>query len=232
MRRAAFFDVDGTVVAGDIVRYGVEIRTMDRTRLGRLAWIAGFLPRVPWLMALDAWRRTAFQRSFYRVYRGLPADELERRAAALFRAYIEPRIFPDAVERIERHRARGDRVVLVTGSVEPIVAPLAEHLGVSSVIAPRLAVEDGRLTGELEEPPIAGERKAEKIAAFAAENEIDLGVSVAYGDSADDLPMLALAGRAAVVNPRGRLLDQAMARNWEILYWELEVRGGSHEVDP
>jgi HAD superfamily hydrolase (TIGR01490 family) len=223
MRRAAFFDVDGTVVAGDIVRYGVEIRTMDRSRLGRLAWILGFLPRVPWLMALDAWRRAAFQRSFYRLYRGLPADELERRAAALFRAYVEPRIFPDAVERIERHRARGDRIVLISGSIEPIVAPLAEHLRVSSVIAPRLAVESGRLTGELEEPPIAGERKADKMAAFASENEIDLDASVAYGDSADDLPMLELAGRAGVVNPRGRLLDHAMARNWEILYWDVDA---------
>lgn len=222
MRRAAFFDVDGTVVAGDIVRYGIEIRTMDRTRLGRLAWTLGFLPRVPWLLALDAWRRSAFQRSFYRLYRGLAADELERRAAALFQAYIEPRIFPDAVERIERHRARGDRVVLITGSIEAIVAPLAEHLGISSVIAPRLAVDNGRLTGELEEPPIAGERKAEKLAAFAAENGIDLGASVAYGDSADDLPMLELAGRAGVVNPRGRLLDHAVARGWEILYWEAD----------
>lgn len=223
MKRAAFFDVDGTVVAGDIVRYGVEIRTMDRSRLGRMAWIAGFLPRVPWLLALDAWRRAAFQRSFYRVYRGMPVDEFERRAAALFTEYIEPRIFPDAVERIERHRARGDRVVLVTGSIAPIVAPLAEHLRVSAVLAPRPAVEDGRLTGELEEPPIAGERKAEKMAAFAAENGIDLAASFAYGDSADDLPMLESTGRVGVVNPKGRLLDHAVARNWEILYWEAEA---------
>lgn len=222
MRRAAFFDVDGTVVASDIVRYGVEIRTMHRSRLGRALWIAAFLPRVPWLLALDAWRREAFQRSFYRIYRGLEAAELERRAAALFRDYVQPRIYPQAVERIERHRARGDRVVLVTGSIETIVAPLAEHLGVSTVIAPRLAVEGGRLTGELTEAPVAGERKAERMAAFAAERGIDLEASIAYGDSADDIPMLARAGRAAVVNPRGRLLDQAMARKWEILYWEVE----------
>lgn len=220
MRRAAFFDVDGTVVAGDIVRYGIEIRTMHRSRLGRLAWIAAFLPRVPWLLALDAWRREAFQRSFYRVYRGLDADELERRAAALFRAYIEPRIYPQAVERIERHKARGEQVVLVTGSIDSIVAPLAEHLGVQSVIAPRLAVEGGRLTGELVGSPVAGEEKAERMAAFAAENGIDLAASTAYGDSPDDLSMLERAGRAAVVNPRGRLLDQAVARNWEILYWD------------
>jgi HAD superfamily hydrolase (TIGR01490 family) len=175
---------------------------------------------VPWLLALDAWRREAFQRSFYRVYRGLDADELERRAAALFRAYVEPRIYPQAVERIERHKARGEKVVLVTGSIEQIVAPLAEHLGIQSVIAPRLAVAAGRLTGELEGTPVAGEEKARRVVKFAAENDIDLGASTAYGDSADDLPMLERAGRTAVVNPRGRLLDQAAARSWEILYWD------------
>ncbi|HEY7471139.1 MAG TPA: HAD family hydrolase [Gemmatimonadota bacterium] len=219
MRRAAFFDVDGTVVASDIVRYGIEIRTMHRSRLGRLAWIAAFLPRVPWLLALDAWSREAFQRSFYRVYRGLETDELARRAAALFRDYVEPRIYPEARERIDRHRARGEQVVLVTGSIDAIVAPLAESLGVSSVIAPGLEAEGGRLTGELDQAPIAGERKAQRMAAFAAEHGIDLDGSIAYGDSADDLPMLTTAGRAAVVNPKGRLLDQAMARKWEILYW-------------
>lgn len=167
MRRAAFFDLDGTVVASDIVRYGIEIRTMDRSRLARWAWIAGFLPRVPWLLALDAWRREAFQRSFYRVYRGLEAAELERRAAALLRAYVEPRIFPQALDRIERHRARGEPVVLVTGSIDAIAAPLAERLGASGVIAPRLEVRDGRLTGELADPPIAGERKAQRMAEYA-----------------------------------------------------------------
>jgi phosphoserine phosphatase len=102
------------------------------------------------------------------------------------------------------------------------VAPLAEHLGVSSVIAPGLETEGGRLTGELDQAPIAGERKAQRMAAFAAEKGIDLEASIAYGDSADDLPMLSRAGRAAVVNPTGKLLDQAMARNWEILYWEVD----------
>ena len=221
MRRAAFFDVDGTLVASDIVRYGIEIRTMDRSRLGRAAWIAGFLPRVPWLLALDAWRREAFQRAFYRVYRGLEAEELDRRATALFHAYVEPRIYPQAIERIERHRSRGEPVVLVTGSIDTIVAPLAERLGASGVIAPRLAVRDGRLTGELAEPPVAGPRKAERMAAYAAERGIDLAASIAYGDSADDLPMLERAGRAAVVNPKGRLRDRAMERNWEILHWEV-----------
>ena len=86
----------------------------------------------------------------------------------------------------------------------------------------RVEMRDGRLTGELADPPVAGERKAQRMAEYAEARGIDLAESIAYGDSADDLPMLARAGRAAVVNPKGRLLDQAVARNWEILHWDLD----------
>lgn len=220
-RAAAFFDVDGTVVASDIVRYGVEIRTAEKGPWGRALWIAGFLPRVPWYLALDAFSRAAFQRAFYRLYRGMAPDELEERSEALFEHYVRPRIRPDAEARIERHAARGETVVFVTGSVDAIVRPLARHLGVNHVLAPRLEVADGRLTGALAEPPLAGERKAEAAAAWADENGVDLGASAGYADSLDDVPLLERVGRPAVINPGRRLLDHAVARDWTILRWDL-----------
>jgi hypothetical protein len=76
--RTAFFDVDGTLVASNIVRYGIEIRTQRMSPVLRRAWTAAYLPRVPWLLALDAVSRESFQRSFYRIYRGLDADEIDR----------------------------------------------------------------------------------------------------------------------------------------------------------
>lgn len=216
----AFFDVDGTIVASDIVRYGVEIRTAGKSSLGRALWIAAFLPRVPWYIALDAVSRAAFQRSFYRIYRGMEAEELVRRAEALFHHFVRPRIHPEALVRLERHAARGHRVVLVTGSVEPIVRPLADHLGVRDVLAARLEVVDGRVTGEMEGDPLAGERKGEAVADFAARHGIELARSHAYGDSLDDLAMLRRVGHPAVVNPSRRLRVRAIAGGWEILEWE------------
>lgn len=220
-RPAAFFDVDGTVVASDIVRYGVEIRTAAKGPWARRAWIAGFLPRVPWYLLLDAFSRAAFQRSFYRIYRGMTPGELEDRAEALFEHYVLPRIRPEAEARIERHAARGEPVVFVTGSVEAIVRPVARHLGVKHVLAPRLEVEAGRLTGALADPPLAGERKAEAAAAWAEAHGVDLAASAGYADSLDDVPLLERVGRPAVINPGRRLLDHAVARDWEILRWDL-----------
>jgi HAD superfamily hydrolase (TIGR01490 family) len=222
--RAAFFDVDGTLVDSDIVRYGVEIRTAAKGRAGRLLWMAGFLPRVPWYLALDAVSRAAFQKSFYRLYRGLPADEMERRSIALYESYVRPRLRPEALLRLQKHARKGDTVVLVTGSVEPIVRPLADDLGVRHVLAPRLEVTEGVVSGRLEGEPLAGEQKADAVRAFAGERGIDLTDSWAYGDSLDDLPMLEAVGRAAVVNPGRRLLERAAERGWEILRWPAGVR--------
>ncbi len=219
MSRAAFFDVDGTLVDSDIVRYGVEIRTADKGRAGRLLWTLGFLPRVPWYLGLDAVSRAAFQRSFYRLYRGMPADELEARARALVVEYVRPRLRPEGLLRLQHHARKGDRVVLVTGSVESIVRPLADEIGVRHVLAPRLRVEDGVVTGELEGEPLAGPRKAEAVGEFAREHDIDLAESFGYGDSLDDVPMLRAVGRPAAVNPGRRLRERAEAEGWDILRW-------------
>ncbi|HET9581425.1 MAG TPA: HAD family hydrolase [Gemmatimonadota bacterium] len=217
---AAFFDVDGTLVDSDIVRYGVEIRTAEMSAPRRALWIAGFLPRIPYYLVLDRKSRAAFQRAFYRVYRGLDPDDLEERSRALFHHYVEPRLFPAGLGRLTDHRRRGHRVVLVSGSVEAIVRPLAERLEVRDVLAPRLEAADGRLTGRLDRPPLAGERKADAVREFAQANDIDLEASFAYADSLDDLPMLEAVGRPAAVNPEGRLFDTALERGWDVYRWK------------
>lgn len=217
---AAFFDVDGTLVDSDIVRYGVEIRTAEMSAPRRALWIAAFLPRIPYYLALDRKSRAAFQRAFYRVYRGLAADDLEERSRALFHHHIEPRLFGAGLARLGDHRRRGHRVVLVSGSVEAIVRPLAARLEVRDVLAPRLETADGHLTGLLDRPPLAGDRKADAVREFARENGVDLEASFAYADSMDDLPMLEAVGRPAAVNPDGRLLEAALERGWDVYRWK------------
>ncbi len=216
----AFFDVDGTLVDSDIVRYAVGIRTAEMGPTLRRLWTAAFLPRIPYYLALDRKSRAAFQRSLYRIYAGLSTDDLKERAEALFHHHIEPRIYAAGRARVGDHRRRGHRVVLVSGSVEAIVRPLAASLGVEDVLAPRLEAFDGVLTGALEGPTLSGERKAEAVVGFAEAREIDLGASFAYADSQDDRPMLEAVGRPAAVNPDRRLLETALARGWDVYQWK------------
>jgi HAD superfamily hydrolase (TIGR01490 family) len=218
-RGAAFFDVDGTIVESNIVHYGVEIRTARMSAITRALWIATFLPRVPIYMVLDWFSRQAFQRAFYRLYRGISAVELEQRAVALFHDYVEPRIYREAERRIARHQGLGHRVVLVTGSLDAIVAPIAAHLGVQDTVTASLEARDGVVTGRLSTDPLSGHAKARAVRDFARAHNLDLAKSVAYGDSSDDVPMLGAAGRAAVINPGRRLRRTARRHGWEVLEW-------------
>ncbi|MGH7549176.1 MAG: HAD family hydrolase, partial [Gemmatimonadota bacterium] len=192
---AAFFDMDGTLVDSDIVRYAVGIRTGGMSPPLRWLWMAAFVPRIPYYLALDRKSRAAFQRALYRIYAGLSTDDLAERVEALFHHHIEPRIYAAGRDRVSEHRRKGHRVVLVSGSVEPIVRRLAECLAVADVLAPRLEAIDGRLTGALLGPPLSGERKAAAVVGFAEAQGIDLEASFGYADSLDDRPMLEAVGR-------------------------------------
>ncbi len=216
---AAFFDVDGTLVEGDIVRYYVRLRTSGMPRLLGALWTAGFALRVPWYLVLDTWSRRRFQRALYRNYARIAPRELEARAAAHFHRHLEPRLFPAALERIEEHRRRQHLVVLVTGSLRPIVAPLAEHVRASELLAPQLVEQGGAFTGELDGEPLAHERKADAVSEFVRRHDLDASACYAYADSLDDVPLLGRVGHAAVVNPGARLARLARERGWEILRW-------------
>lgn len=229
-QKGAFFDVDGTLVASNIVRYGVEIRTSGMGPGQRKLWTAAFLPRIPYYLALDSFRREAFQRAFYRTYRCVSPEDLRQRAEELFEHHIRPRLLPAAVARVAEHRNRGDRVVLVSGSLEEIVQPVAEHLDVDDIIAVRLRISDGAHTGELEGQPLAGQTKADAVSEYAAENRISLSRSFAYADSLDDVPMLQTVGRPAVVNPGRRLLQIARARGWGVYVWDSTIPGTAPQV--
>jgi HAD superfamily hydrolase (TIGR01490 family) len=117
------------------------------------------------------------------------------------------------------HRARGDRVVLVSGSIRPIVEPLARHLDVMDVIAPELEERGGVTTGALAAEPVAGRRKADAVVEFAARERVDLGTAWGYADSMDDVPMLEETGNPAVVNPGRKLERVARARGWDVWRW-------------
>jgi HAD superfamily hydrolase (TIGR01490 family) len=219
MNAAAFFDVDGTLLHGNIVSYYVHLRTHGMPAILRGLWIGGFALTVPYWMVLDRCSRSRFQRAFYRNYRRIAAADLETRARAHWERHMAPRLYEGALERIREHRRRGDAVVLVTGSLRPIVAPLAASLGVDEVLAPQLRVADGRFTGDLDGPPLAAEQKAAAAAACAARRGLDLGRCHAYADSLDDLPLLRRVGHPVAVNPGEALRRIAGREGWEILDW-------------
>jgi HAD superfamily hydrolase (TIGR01490 family) len=216
----AFFDVEGVVLDTTVAHFYTWLRTHGMPALDRAVFSAGLAARVPGWKLADRRSRAGFNRSFYRAYRGLSAAELRREAADVLSAFILPRVQHEAVRRIRAHRRRGDHVVLVTGALDFLVAPLA-HLA-DELVAARLVERDGIFSGELAEPPLTAEGRAALAARVAADRGADLADCHAYGDAVSDLGLLELVGHPHAVNPDFRLAREARRRRWTVHSWATE----------
>jgi HAD superfamily hydrolase (TIGR01490 family) len=216
----AFFDVEGVVLDATIVHAYAWLRTREMPHPDRELWLLGLGAKATAFRARDRVSRAAFNREFYRRYANLPAQELRDQAADALSDLILPRMHHAAVRRIRRHRARGDRVVLLTGALDFLVEPL-RHLA-DDLIAARLVEHAGQFTGELAEPPLTADGRASLAAAVAAEHGIALAECHAYGDAISDLPLLEVVGHPHAVNPDFRLAREARRRHWPVLHWEPE----------
>jgi len=225
-REATFFDVDGTLVQTTIAHYYAYFRRARMARPIAGIWHAWFLMKCGYFMILDRINRSMMNRVFYRGYRGLPVESTKAQSIQCYKDVILPRQFEQAPRAIEQHRQAGRRIVLVTGSIDFIIRPLAEALNVDAVLAARLVERDGHFTGALDGPPIGEQEKAVCIRRYAAQHNIDLSRSYGYGDSIADLPMLETVANAEVVNPDSALEAIARDRGWPIHRWTVAGQRG------
>lgn len=223
---AAFFDVDGTLVRSTIVHYYVYFRRRRLPGFLRELWYAAFLLKCVYFLVLDKIDRSRFNIAFYRSYRGLPATEIKALVGGCYDSVIKHRRYKEAKACIDEHRRAGQRIVLVTGSLDFIIAPLAEELAADAVIASSLVEVDGRFTGELDGSPIGQKEKARRVLEFARLHAIDLAQSHAYGDAIADLPMLETVKFPHVVNPDKALGEVARTRAWPVHHWTLSTPHG------
>lgn len=96
----------------------------------------------------------------------------------------------------------GHHIALVSGGFEPVIAPLVAELGIDHMRANNLEISDGVLTGALIGPIVDRAGKAQALKEFAAEHNIDLQQTIAIGDGANDLDMIALAGMGIAFNAK------------------------------
>jgi len=116
---------------------------------------------------------------------------------------------PGAMELVAAAQGAGWEVALVSGGFAEIVGPLAQTLGISRFRANRLEVVDGRLTGRTLGPVIDRGAKAHALQDFAGELSVTLADTVAIGDGANDLEMMAIAGLGIAFNAKPVVQAQA-----------------------
>lgn len=114
-----------------------------------------------------------------------------------------------APEMIAAVQAAGGKVAVVSGGFHEIIDPLAERLGLDHWRANRLEVADGVLTGRVIPPIVDAAAKAEALQEWADAAGIPIAQTLAVGDGANDLPMMALAGLSVGFDAKAPVRDLA-----------------------
>lgn len=218
----AFFDLDGTLVAG----FTAVILTQER--LLRRDMGVGELLSMVQASLNHTLGRIEFEDLIGKAASALAGrliDDLEEIGERLFVQRIESRIYPEMRELVRAHVARGHTVVLSSSALTIQVHPVARFLGIANMLTNKLeTTEDGLLTGGVEKPILWGPGKAAAVQRFAAEHDIDLKDSYFYADGDEDVALMYLVGNPRPTNPKGKMAAVARRRGWPIL--RFNSRGG------
>jgi HAD superfamily hydrolase (TIGR01490 family) len=228
-RQMAVFDLENTLIASNVVDSFAWLATRRLDDEDRLRLVLRTLREAPRLLALDRQDRGDFLRHFYRRYEGAPVARLEHDSWELWSDLLLAKAFPAGIRRVREHRRLGHRTLLITGALDVAIEPLRPLF--DDVMCASLGVRDGRYTGELLAGPPTGEARALLMADYAAVHGFDLAESVAYADSASDLPMLEAVGHPVAVNPETKLAAIARKRGWHVEHWP-KAAGGPRPLLP
>lgn len=190
MRRVAAFDLDGTLTRRDTF-LPFLLRSCGRAATARA--LLAEAPRLARGAAGDDRARDAAKAAVVRrLLAGRPLAPLAERAETYAEEVLATLVRPDAAARIASHRDRGHELVIISASPELYVGPLARSLGIDHVLGTVLEVDtDGILTGRLVGANCRGAEKVARLRAWLGPDPFELW---AYGDSAGDRELLALAG--------------------------------------
>ncbi|MGW0160644.1 HAD-IB family hydrolase [Mycobacterium sp. NPDC003323] len=222
----AFFDLDGTLVAG----FTGVLMTQDRLRRRQMS--AGEFIGMVQAGINHQLGRSEFEDLIgrgARMLRGNSISDLDELGERLFVQHVRDRIYPEMRAMVRAHQARGHTVVLSSSALTVQVEPVAQFLGIDNILSNKfIADEHGLITGEVEEPIIWGPGKANAVQKFSAENSVDLSKSYFYADGDEDVALMYLVGNPRPTNPAGKLAAVAAKRGWPVL--KFRSRSGSSPI--
>ena len=211
--KAAFVDVDGTLIQGTTCERQF-LRYLFATR--RLRFSSMVLSAI---RLLPNMLKTRFQslRSDKRYWRGIDETELRLLLPQFFEHRLRHRLRPSLLSELEVLREEGYILVLLSGMPLPLLEELGKRLGIGVLIGTVLEVKAGSYTGRVLGIHPYGERKLQALRRKEFYSMLDLGHCTAYGDSWQDRFLLETVGRPVAVDPDSRLARLARARGWRII---------------
>ncbi|HBS05676.1 MAG TPA: phosphoserine phosphatase SerB, partial [Leptospiraceae bacterium] len=175
-RRLIAFDMDSTLIQAEVIDelareagVGEEVsRITESAMRGEIDFNESFKRRVGLLKGMS----TEFLEG---IYERLPVTE-------------------GAPHLIKVLKSIGYRTVILSGGFTFFGERLRKRLGMDYIFANELVIRDGHVTGEVQEPIVNGQRKAQLLAEIAEKEGVRKEQVIAVGDGANDLPMLGMAG--------------------------------------
>src|SRR5256885_3191067 len=204
MAAAAFFDLDrpllrrssALALAGSFRERGLISR---RQLLQAAAWQLLFVARGA---SHEAVRRGA--EDGLRILAGYRPEDLRELVAEAMEPVLRPLVYAEPLRLVQQHRERGEKVYVVSATLQEIVEHIADDLGFDGAIGSMCEIVDGVYTGKTLRAA-HGEGKARALRELALAEGLDLSASTAYSDSYSDVPFLEAVGHPVAGNPDPQL---------------------------
>jgi HAD superfamily hydrolase (TIGR01490 family) len=216
LSRAAFFDLDRTLIkrssvlalAGTFRRRGL-ISRLDLVKSA--VWQVLFV-----LRGASAERVRSAAEDGMKILNGFSVEEMQHLVGDAMETVLRPLVYEEPLRLVEQHRARGERVYIVSATLQEIVQHIADDLGFDGAIGSTCEVVDGVYTGRTLRAA-HGVGKAVAVRELAAAESLDLTASTAYSDSYSDVPFLEAVGHPVAANPDRKLRRIAAERGWPVV---------------
>ncbi|MEO1941066.1 MAG: HAD family hydrolase [Candidatus Thioglobus sp.] len=143
-------------------------------------------------------------------------DEWHQR---FMQAKIEQILLPKAQAIIDKHKAKGDTILVITATNSFVTGPIVKRYGIDNLLATNPEVKNGKFTGKVEGEPCFQKGKIAHLDRWLEQTGEDMTGAYFYSDSHNDLPMLELVDNPVVVHGDETLQKVAKERGWPSLDW-------------
>lgn len=213
----AFFDLDKTLIADNSARLWLKAQWKSRQiTLPQMAVASYWLAKYH----LGFTKMEEVIEKGLLMLEGEPLQTVMRLTEDFYESSIKDLYRPGAMKAIRMHRDMNHKISLLTSSFDQLSLIVQKELNLDFCLCTRLEVDKKNLyTGKTLGPACFGKNKVQFAEELCNKLNISLEDCTFYTDSASDIPLLNLVGRAVAVNPDPHLRARAQLKKWEIVDW-------------
>ena len=216
MTAGAFFDLDRTLIKrSSVLALAGSFR--ERGLISRFDLVRSAFWQVLFVLrGASAERVRSAAEDGMKMLNGFSVAEMQHLVGDAMEPVLRPLVYEEPLRLVQQHRERGERVYIVSATLQEIVQHIADDLGFDGAVGSTCEIVDGVYTGRTLRAA-HGAGKAEAVRVLAAEDGLDLQASTAYSDSYSDVPFLEAVGHPVAANPDRKLRRIAAERGWPVV---------------